>query len=886
MANTQPINVGKTDNDQTGDPLRVALQKVNGNFAQVQAALDAVWNAAPLGAAVDLNTVIAPGRYHQSTNAAAQTGSNYPLANAGFLEVGASGDGAFVYQEYTQYRSGAYSRRFWRSFYGGTWAAWQELAPLSQKGAANGLATLDATGKVPVGQIPAVYSAVLPTAAHDLNEYVTPGSFYQTTIAGATAGANYPVANVGFLEVTATGTPVVQVYTTRANSVAAMQRFWRVRVSTTGWSSWKELADTTTVVSYAGGMIAAQDLNSYTQRGFWAVGGSAIAAGGTNFPVGQSGYLLVMSASPLGGPDVTSGVCQVYYAANGNKVYNRSLINGNWSPWVASLDSSQLAAPSGVATLDNNGRIPPAQVPALNATPLGANEDLNTYSTPGDYSQNANAGATTGANYPAPLAGLLSVKFGPGSNSAVYQEYTAYTLANPRRFIRNRFLAAGVATWGAWFELARADQAMAHVPLTGAADANTLVADNTFYTWATATPLSAGSNWPASAAVNAGYMNVYWLAAGTVCQELSILFSGQKPRKYARYGNPVSGTWQPWLAVGAWSNAVQMPTADCGDIYVDGLGPHRWNGAAYSRFDPPVAADLSLLQSNARILGNWTWNLADTNVAGFKKTGTGPTYVQAFPATGSAISGWIANSAEGPNRAYTALRIDGQGGVVSLESVGTGTSPTLPLVFRMGAYHAGRITPATTWVLGPDAATGLYCRTQVTFDGAGSQYGTVYRPTQDGSTLALVFQSFVANTVGSILTTATATVFNTTSDYRVKHDVVDMGGAWALESVLRMRPVRYKWNADNSDGEGFIAHELQAEAPDAVSGEKDAMLRMPGMEEKPALQGVDPSKIVARLVAALQEQQRQILALTQRVELLEGRSAVTQGVAMSSDRES
>ncbi|MCH3857746.1 hypothetical protein LZB78_10185, partial [Campylobacter jejuni] len=86
-----------------------------------------------------------------------------------------------------------------------------------------------------------------------------------------------------------------------------------------------------------------------------------------------------------------------------------------------------------------------------------------------------------------------------------------------------RFQSAGVATWGAWFEQARADQAMTHVYLTAATDANTLIADNTFYTWVGATPMSAGSNWPPSAAVNAGYMNVYWLSAGIVCQEMSVL---------------------------------------------------------------------------------------------------------------------------------------------------------------------------------------------------------------------------------------------------------------------------------------------------------------------------------------------------------------------------
>ena len=108
MATIQPINVGKTDNDKTGDPLRLAMQKVNENFTEVRSDLAGRWDASSLGSAVDLNTLTAPGRYHQNTNANAQTGSNYPIALAGLLEVAASADGLFVYQEYTQYRSGAY----------------------------------------------------------------------------------------------------------------------------------------------------------------------------------------------------------------------------------------------------------------------------------------------------------------------------------------------------------------------------------------------------------------------------------------------------------------------------------------------------------------------------------------------------------------------------------------------------------------------------------------------------------------------------------------------------------------------------------------------------------------------------------------------------------
>ncbi|MFY2643561.1 pyocin knob domain-containing S74 family peptidase [Achromobacter insuavis] len=865
MATLQAINVGKTDNDQAGDPLRVAMQKVNANFADVQSGLAGLWNASALGATVDLNTLTNPGRYHQGTNANALTGSNYPIANAGLLEVAASADGLFVYQEYTQYLSGAYSRRFWRSFYGGIWAAWQELPALSQKGAANGLATLDANGKVPVAQIPSAFAAVLPTTAHDLDDYATPGSFYQSTIAGATAGAHYPVANVGFLEVTATGTPVAQVYTTRTNVAAAMQRFWRVRVSATTWSAWKELTDVSTVVSYAGSMAAAQDLNGYTQRGLWAVATSAIAAGGSNFPIGQSGYLLVMSASPQGGASVTSGVCQVYYAGNGNKVYNRSLITGTWSSWVASVDSAQLAAPGGIATLDAGGKVPQAQIPGVNARPLGAADDLDTYATPGDYSQNTNAAAAAGANYPAPLAGLLSVKFGTGSNNAVYQEYTTYTLANPRKFIRNRFQSAGVATWGAWFEQARADQAMTHVYLTAATDANTLIADNTFYTWVGATPMSAGSNWPPSAAVNAGYMNVYWLSAGIVCQEMSVLFTGQKPRRYVRHGNTTNGSWQPWRAVGSWSNALQMPTADCGDIYVDGAGWHRWNGTAYAKYDPNVAQDLAFDSATWKVRGAMGFG---PNAGGVFQSLSGAGNLNVAPGTtaaGSRVNVW---QDSGANASVLSLQCFPSGSYIT--SGRTGTGAYQPLIFEVIGYDCGRINTAATWVLGAEYNRNYLVRQAINFEGGGSRFGTLYSPQAD-HTSPIVFTNAAGGLVGTIQTSPSATSYNTTSDYRVKYDIEDMDGAWALRSVLRMRPRTFRMVMDDSAQDGFIAHELQEVAPLAVSGEKDAVMTdVHGAAPRMKLQGVDSSKLVARMVCAMQEMHRRIEELTRQVERLRG----------------
>jgi hypothetical protein len=103
------------------------------------------------------------------------------------------------------------------------------------------------------------------------------------------------------------------------------------------------------------------------------------------------------------------------------------------------------------------------------------------------------------------------------------------------------------------------------------------------------------------------------------------------------------------------------------------------------------------------------------------------------------------------------------------------------------------------------------------------------------------------NQVGSIVTTSTTTTYNTSSDYRLKNTIAPMTGA--LAKVAALKPVTYKWNADGSDGEGFIAHELAEVCPQAVTGEKDAV----DEEGNPKYQGIDVSFLVATLTAAIQE---------------------------------
>jgi hypothetical protein len=131
-----------------------------------------------------------------------------------------------------------------------------------------------------------------------------------------------------------------------------------------------------------------------------------------------------------------------------------------------------------------------------------------------------------------------------------------------------------------------------------------------------------------------------------------------------------------------------------------------------------------------------------------------------------------------------------------------------------------------------------------------------------GSEGHLVFENG-NGAVGTIFTSGTGTSYNTTSDYRLKENIAPMQGA--LDIISQLKPVTYNWKADGSDGQGFIAHELQAVVPDCVTGEKDAV----NAEGKPLYQGIDVSFLVATLTAAIQELKAIVDAQAVRIAALE-----------------
>jgi hypothetical protein len=118
---------------------------------------------------------------------------------------------------------------------------------------------------------------------------------------------------------------------------------------------------------------------------------------------------------------------------------------------------------------------------------------------------------------------------------------------------------------------------------------------------------------------------------------------------------------------------------------------------------------------------------------------------------------------------------------------------------------------------------------------------------------------------GYIAIASTGTTYNSLSDYRLKENIAPMVGA--LDRVMHLNPVSYVWKDNQKTDEGFIAHEVKKIIPSAVTGEKDEL----DDEGNPKYQGLDQSRIVSVLTAAIQEQQTLIEALTARLTALEAK---------------
>ena len=155
----------------------------------------------------------------------------------------------------------------------------------------------------------------------------------------------------------------------------------------------------------------------------------------------------------------------------------------------------------------------------------------------------------------------------------------------------------------------------------------------------------------------------------------------------------------------------------------------------------------------------------------------------------------------------------------------------------------------------------------------GPRYGnagiTIKNPNV-GSTFMRFYNSS-GSTVGTITQNGTSsTSYNTSSDYRLKENIIPMTGS--IDRLKQLKPSRFNFIEQNKEDrvatptvDGFIAHEVSDIIPESITGEKDGL----DFEGNPEYQSIDQSKIVPLLTGALQEAISKIESLEARIKALE-----------------
>jgi len=182
---------------------------------------------------------------------------------------------------------------------------------------------------------------------------------------------------------------------------------------------------------------------------------------------------------------------------------------------------------------------------------------------------------------------------------------------------------------------------------------------------------------------------------------------------------------------------------------------------------------------------------------------------------------------------------DMPGRLVFLTTADGASSPTTRMIIK----NNGNILIGTTTAIGAL----IDCESW----GFNIKVGQIWNHTTSipsGGAAEVIGFSYQGATVGKISITTTATTYSTSSDYRLKENVIAITNG--ITRLQQLKPSRFNFIADPAQTfDGFIAHEVQTVVPEAITGEKDEV----DDDGNPQYQGIDQSKLVPLLTAALQE---------------------------------
>ena len=289
-------------------------------------------------------------------------------------------------------------------------------------------------------------------------------------------------------------------------------------------------------------------------------------------------------------------------------------------------------------------------------------------------------------------------------------------------------------------------------------------------------------------------------------------------------------------------------------FFVDGGGDRVYIGDNTSR---------NLFASKLQIEGDGTSGMSIHRAT----ADSGPPYLNLSSSRGTAAGdATVVQDGDGVGTIYFSGadgtdRFSGAG-YISCHIDGTPGSNDMPGSLRFATTADGSSSPTERCRI--DSSGKLLINTSSTL---GANQGVLHLKGATNNTVCVVqvnnngekgfdFYNSSGSRVGFIAINASDTTFSTSSDYRLKENVVT---EWdATTRLKQLKPSRFNFIIDaDKTVDGFLAHEVSSIVPEAITGEKDAVDADGNIDP----QGIDQSKLVPLLVKTIQELEARITAL-------------------------
>jgi len=365
--------------------------------------------------------------------------------------------------------------------------------------------------------------------------------------------------------------------------------------------------------------------------------------------------------------------------------------------------------------------------------------------------------------------------------------------------------------------------------------------------------LTAGNNATVGANINGVYIGV---AIGSSLQGIS--GNGSAVGIQNNYGGSTNTV--------ILNNNTFVPAAD--NSIALGTSGYRWSGLAVAgsfywnsySIPAPTGGTTTFLRNDgqwATPSGGSTPTLQAVVAAG--NTSTNAAAFNGVNIGASTTFPW--GSAYGISASATTVGLANSSGAVAMYSSGFVPSSS-SISLGSSSYPWGSMYVSGNAVFG----TVNSWSTQVTVYGTTSTSGGTavgaYNSSSSGTALGAIVNNSGTNlayfgygtpssysTVGYIATNGTTTTYATSSDRRLKTNITNLAAGVGIAKIKALLPRSFVWESNGTEDVGFIADELQAEVPNAVHGQPNAV----DEHGNPVYQGVDNSFVMPYLIQAVQD---------------------------------